>query len=279
MQDSGTISDAKIAQYVKANIDVSQYREIRAQIINNAQQEPDHVLLHLLSKEYHRVDFASARLDNRAQFKALELGYRLNSDDLAQQPGLNVADATCPDETVEMIAFCPNDIQLELDVTKEVATAAKAKGLKTVELYKEKATREAYLNYMSCPNLKGNFYDGDSNPELFITNDGVISASDISTLLKGKWKHKVTNVWLACQAYNAPMLPAVVDDAQARKYGAGINDLQVGPSDRAGACTMKAAFEGKPLTQSFNDCYKEFDVPSDHWGFGGNGTDYFFDQN
>jgi hypothetical protein len=72
------------------------------------------------------------------------------------------------------------------------------------------------------------------------------------------------------------MLPAVIDYAQTKKYAAGINDLLIGPSDKAAACAMKAAIAGKPMQASFNTCYQQLDVPSDHWGYGGKGTDNFW---
>lgn len=271
------IPSAKIAQYVKDNFNVDQYREVRAQVIYNAQQEPDHVLVQLLAKGYHKVTFASVDLDTKFNFVGANQAYRLQDQDKSQQPGTSVQDAACPDSSVQFISFCPNDIKIEVEVTKQVHEAATKAGLKSVLLLQSEATRDAYLNYMSCPNLKGNFYDGDSDPSSFITNDGLITAEEMSNIFKDKWNYKVTNIWLACQAYNAPMLPAVQDDAQSRKYAAGINDLQVGPSDKAAACTMEAAVQGKPMKASFDECYKKLDVPSDHWGFGGKGTDNFND--
>jgi hypothetical protein len=128
---------------------------------------------------------------------------------------------------------------------------------------------------MSCPNLVGNFYDGDANTGVLATSDGEISAAQFVSNLKGAFRSKVTNIWLACEAYNNPMLAAVRDSDQSQKYAAGINDLQVGPSDNAAACAMKAAIAGKPMTAAFQACYKSVDNSADHWGFGGAGSDLF----
>jgi hypothetical protein len=52
--------------------------------------------------------------------------------------------------------------------------------------------------------------------------------------------------------------------------------LDVGPSDATAACTMRAAMKGKPIYESFNNCYDQFDNrEDDKWGFGGLGSDYF----
>jgi hypothetical protein len=268
--------ESRMAEAVRSRIDISKYREVRAQLIRDAQGKPSHYLVYLLSLKYHRVDFVKISVDQQLNVLGVQQNYKLQAMDFTQQPGVAPSHAACPDSFVQFIAFAPNDIQLEQDVTLDVASAATAAKLKTVKLLKSQATRDSYLNYMTCPKLLGNFYDGDANPQLIITVDSVISADDIKTILKGKFQYRTTNIWLACEAYNNPMLSAVVDDAQTKKFAAGINDLLVGPSDNAGACAMKAAIAGKPMQASFNTCYKQFDVPDDHWGFGGNGSDSFW---
>lgn len=268
--------EREIVETVRSRIDVNKYREVRTQLIRDAENKPSHYLVYLFSQKYHRVDFAKIPVDQ--QFKALgvQQDYKLQDMDFKQQPGIDLTHAACPDSSVQFIAFAPNDIQVEQDVTIDVASAATAANLKTVTLLKNQATRDSYLNHLTCPKLQGNFYDGDSNPQLFITVDGVISANDIKTILNGKFQYRTTNIWLACEAYNNPILSAVINDAQTKKFAAGINNLLVGPSDKAGACAMKAAIAGKPMQSSFNSCYQQFDVQADHWGFGGNGSDYFW---
>jgi hypothetical protein len=274
----GPTMKVEMTNAVRAHFDVSKYRQVQVQLIRNAQGQPDHYLVYLHSKIFHRVDFAEIVVNDRAEVLSVQPSYQLKPIDFQQQPGISAAEATCPDDSVEFIAFAPNDIQVEQDVTKDVAAAAIAHNLNTVQLLKDQATRDSYLKYLTCPRLRGNFYDGDSNPQLFITVDGVISADTVKTVLNRKFQCRVTNIWLACEAYNDPMLSAVVDYAQAKKYGAGINNLLIGPSDQAGACAMKAGIDGQPLTSSFQSCYQQLDVPEDHWGFGGKGTDNFWHE-
>jgi hypothetical protein len=128
---------------------------------------------------------------------------------------------------------------------------------------------------MSCPNLVGNFYDGDADTSEIVTVDGTLAATDFATALAGAFRFKVTNIWLACEAFNDPMLSSVLSGAQAQKYAAGINDLEVGPSDNAGACAMKAAIDGSPMKEAFMSCYNQFDNTDDQWGFDGKGSDSF----
>jgi hypothetical protein len=269
------VPQQKILNTLKDRFDVNQFRAVKGQVIYNAEGTPDHVLVYLFSKRFHKVEFASLPLDQNYNALATLQNYRLNQTDFAQQPTVHKDEVKCPDPSVEFIAFAPNDDQLEHDITADVAKAARAANLKTVELYTTDATRQNYLNYMSCPKLIGNFYDGDANPQLITTSDGTVTADDFTNNLSGKWKLHVTNVWLACEAYNNPMLGTIQDAVGAKKYAAGINDLEIGPSDRAGACAMKAFIAGKAMTQSFQDCYKKEDTSADQWGFGGKGTDTF----
>jgi len=271
---SSNLQAQQLVDLVRSNFDLSSAREARVQAIFNASGKSDHVLVYVLRKGVHGFKLSSVKVDANNNVKSIDSNYRATAQDFAQQPGSST-DYKCPDASVEFISFAPNDNDLEQQITVGVADAADAHHLKAVRLLKADATRQNYLNYMVCPNLKGNFYDGDSNPSEFITVDGLIGAQEVSTILKNTFRHKVVNIWLACEAFNDPMLSAVTKDAQAQKYAAGKNDLQVGPSDETGKCAMIAALDGQAMTAAFNDCYKRLDVTSDQWGFDGDGSDYF----
>lgn len=272
---SNQVVDSEVVQAVRSRIDTAKYREIKVQLIHDSSGQNSHYLVYLHSKQFHRVDFARIPFGSNSRTAAIQENYRLQEIDFKDQIGVEATHAACPDNDVRFIAFAPNNIQLEQDVTVDVADAAAAR-MKTVRLLKAQATHDAYLNYMSCPNIQGNFYDGDANPQVITTVDGVIRYDEINTLLAGKFHHLTTSIWLACEAYNNPMLAAVVDAAQAKKYAAGINNLAVGPSDKAAACAMKKAIAGQPMHASFNTCYAQLDVSTDKWGFGGNGSDNFW---
>lgn len=263
-------TETSIRRALNANYDLEKFREARVQFSRSLRDTPERAVIYLISKDTHRLEVAAAHLDRQGHVVSLERDYQTQESDRAP-----LARPRCPDESVEFIAFAPVDHELEQRITNEVADHAQARGLKTVRLLKKSATRQAYLDYMSCPNLKGNFYDGDSNPKEFVTYDGTISADEMSTLLGGAFRFRVTNIWLACRAFNPPMLPALVDSAQSQKYAAGLNDLIVGPSDEAAACAMKAAIDGRPMQTAFGECYDKYDTPADKWGFDGKGSDSF----
>jgi hypothetical protein len=227
-------------------------------------QEPGFLIARLHSARFHK--FESVRMDQSVRGFNYTRNYR---------PLAKTFKPKCPDTKIEFISFAPNDNDFEQGIAREVADAAKSKSLNTILLLGQDATREAYINYMSCPNLKGNFYDGDSNPYEMVTADDSVTAEDYQNLLKGAFRFKVTNIWLACEAFNDPMKSSLLEDAQAQKYAAGINDLLVGPSDKTAACTMEAGINGQALTAAFNDCKQNLDDPQDQWGFDGHGSDMF----
>lgn len=266
-------NDAALVAAVRSQIDLTAFREARIEEFADG-NGAEHLVVQLLVKNQHRLELARIDLDASLAVTGVSRNYRrLASERAASSSPSTTPTYHCPDESVQFIALCPNNDQLEIDTTNDVANAAIAAGLKTVTLLKSKATHDAYMNYMTCPKLVGNFYDGDSNPDEMVTYNGQITASEIAA--SQHWNHAVTTIWVACEAYNDPMLSAVQKSAQAQKYAAGINDLEVGPSDKAAACAMKAAIAGKPETQSFHDCYAQLNTTADQWGFGGDGADVF----
>ena len=271
----------QIHQLVKDSFDVSHYKKTIAQVIYNSDQQPDHVLVFLFANHTHSVEVARININQHYLKAGIINNYQVSAEDTAQQPGESHDDVHCTTPDIQSIAFAPNDDvkypddELEQTLTIQVDEAAKAHGLKTLRLLGKDASRSNYLNAMTCPQLEGNFYDGDANPDLIITHDGFISAFEVKHYLSKQFRYKVVNIWLACQAFQDPFKSVMLVDAESQKYAAGINNLLIGPSDRAAVCTMIAAFDNKPMTAAFQDCYQKLDDPRDHWGFDGNGTDYF----
>jgi hypothetical protein len=267
---------AKIEKLILQDFSTQKYRDIKVQVITNAAHEPDHLLVFLFKKYRHGLDVARINIDSQYHVLSIQQHPHLTPDDFSQQPGETIA---CPDESTQFITFAPNSDPLEQEITKEVGDAAESHKLKVIRLINRDATRKNYLSYMSCANIKGNFYDGDGyhddtdpDNDFIVTVDGVIQAKDIVTYLKNHFRFKTVNIWVACSIYHDPIKTAMIDTAQSQKFAAGINDLFVGPSDLTAACAIEAAMDGKAMEASFKECYEE---NLDHWGFDGRGSDYF----
>jgi hypothetical protein len=173
----------------------------------------------------------------------------------------------CPNTSTEVIVFAPNNNSIEINASMEVYNTSVILGYSTVLLLQANATRAAFLNYSRCPRLKALFYDGDADSQAILTVDGLVYYTDIGLL---DWGYQVISYWLACEAYNHPMLESITR-ARPRRWAAGINDLLVGPSDTAAASAMTSALKGAHLDQSFLAALAKYDDPSDRWGFGGFG--------
>lgn len=269
------ISFDKIKKIILQHFNIDDYSQVNIQLIHNKRMQPDHYVIYFLHKYDHSLTIARINVDHLHDLISIEKNYQLTLDDLEQQPGKKLTEAQCPDPDIQFIAFAPNNIDLEQKITKDVAETAQAKRLKTVSLLLNNATRENYFNYLVCPQVKGNFYDGNANSYMITTADGVILHEEIKTILANKFRYKVTNVWVAGEAFENPLESALIDVAKAQKYVAGLNGLSIGPADETGACVMKAAIIGDPITSIFKICYQKYGSKSDRWGVGGYGSDYF----
>jgi hypothetical protein len=271
LQNTSTLPAARVQALVAQNFDISAYRDVAVQTVMNTANKVDHLIVHLHYKNSHRLGLSAIFVDENMNVLRVEPNYRMTPKDLESRPNAKIT-PTCPDTTVEFIAFAPNTDSLEQSVTVAVAQAATNAGLNVIQLLEDKATRANYLNYMACPNLKGNFYDGDANPNELATVDGTVESTELAPL---NFNFKVTNIWVACEAFNDPMKTMMLTTTKSQKYAAGINDLAVGPSDNAAKCAMIAAIGGQPMTAAFQNCYKQYDTSTDQWGFDGTGSDTF----
>lgn len=263
-------SDEVLTSLVRSNLSLSGMREARVEEIQSTDGS-SHLVVQLLADGFHKLTVTRMDVDQTDKVTRISPNYVRAEED--QVHGTTPTTYHCPDPEVQFVTLCPNNNSQEIGWANEAGDAAEAAGLKTVRLMKSAATHDAWLNYMACPNLIGNFYDGDANTSEIVVYDGQITAREFTASVN--FNLEVTNIWLACEAYNDPMLTAVQKTSKSQKYAAGINDLAVGPSDKAAVCAMKAAIAGKPMTAAFHDCYTQLDRPTDKWGFDGAGSDLF----
>jgi len=254
-----------IEKIVKENFSIDEYEQIKVQSLYNPKTQSNDFILYLLPKNNHNLITAKINMDH-SQLISIEKNFT---------PTLQPQETKCPDPTIEFIAFAPNDNDLEQKITMNVAKTAERQGLKTIQLLRENATRENYLNYLVCPQLKGNFYDGNANPYMILTYDGFIHVDEIQTILTNQFHYKVTHIWVAGEAFENPMESAMIDVAKAQKFIAGESSLTIGLSDLTGWCTMKKAIHHESIAESFASCYAKYGIRVDRWGLGGYGSDYF----
>lgn len=264
-----------VNKIIEEIFDVASYRMVRVQVIHHDVEQPSHLLVRLFSKETRSYTFARVDIDHDYNPQSVSHDYHLTALDHSSQPNIKISTHFAPEDlnSIQFLSICPNKDYRENNFANEVAAAAQNHGYITKTLLDSAATTEAILQYLQAPNLVGCFYDGDANPHEIVTFDGALTPQNVSTHLSGKLV-KVTGIWLACEAFNDPMLSAMTKVAQSQVYAAGINKLQVGPSDRTAVCAMKAALAGKPMKASFEACRQANDNKVDKWGYYQGGCDY-----
>jgi hypothetical protein len=230
------------------------HNAIRAHVIYNQQGIPEKLVLLRFHKNGHTFDFMAVHLDANLEFRAIESDYRPSHSD--QDATSDYATAQCPDTSVQFISISPYDdtenpnAVFERSIAMAAAQSAREAGLKTVELYREDATAQNWLNYMSCPNVVGNFYDGDSNSTGIVAHASWLSYEDFQTFLTRAFRYRAINYWIACNADDEPFRRAMEVTTQSQQLAAGVTELGVGSSDYIGLCAMQLAITSGKMTSA-----------------------------
>ena len=119
------IEEAAVKNIIHDHFSPDDHRHIKVHAIHDDNQTPAHLIVYQLHKEQHRVAVSSVKLNADLEVQAVTHNYKPTESDNAQHMGTHEA-FVCPDETVQFIAFCPNQNDLELQITNEVADTAEA---------------------------------------------------------------------------------------------------------------------------------------------------------
>jgi len=276
---SPDIPTVNITNAIKKSFDLKRYSKISYQIIYNKKHQPDHIIVYLFSRSSRKLSFARMNITPQYDIKNIVLNYTLTEQDDDQQPGIKSDQAVCPNPATQILIFTtskttPIYTGITYRMTLAVANYAKTKGLETVMLAGKDATRTNYLNYLTCPNLIANYYDGYGSNTHIDTIDGVISANDFEKLFNKQFKYRVVNIFTSSYAFEDPMQSTMIDTVQSQKFASGINDLTIGVSDVTGTCIMVNIIDGQSITESVKHCVEDWENYDDQWGAGGKGSDY-----
>ncbi len=193
----------------------------------------------------------------------------------------------CPDEKVDFVIASEayNDNYLYNSSVKpvidDVYKLALNHNFKTIELLDKKATVNAYLDYLSCKNLKGFFSIGHGLPDSIMLADGLLDY----TLVDKHLKDKLSGVALllnsccvhggdnsACIRNDHPLKDSLINIAKVQKFIGGYNPLEIIPSENTSKCFWHRAFDGAPLNDALDIC--GFYSPLDTFHIDGIGKNY-----
>ena len=167
----------------------------------------------------------------------------------------------CPDNSIEFVsATAYPQYPSALNYTVNNYQLAVAMGYNAQILVGPAATRQNYLNYLSCPNLGGfsNIGHGDQG-EIFVY-DGAVTSQDLAGL---NFQNRTTIIFNSCNVMNDPM-STVMDNNGARFYAGGVSDLMIGSSEPVTYCFWNNTFQSKNMTDAMLQC-AQLD-PQDIWG-------------
>jgi hypothetical protein len=275
-QNSTAVPADKIINLVKKNVDLSSASIASAtvQVIYNKQNKPDHLLVYLLSAKSYSFTVTKINLNQDYRVTSIQSSYHLDKADLAQQIHIAAKDIQCPDETIEIVSATPvDDYPTAFAGVKNVYEEAVAYGYKATMLLGANATVENYVNYLSCPNLKGFLNIGHGSEGGIMLDDGVLTSDEISQDLKDKLRKEVFVLFNSCEVFNNPLKSSLTEDAVAKKYSGGITALLIGPSELASQCIWNSAYQMQKISPAVKYCNMHFDS-RDKFGIGGHGTNF-----
>lgn len=267
----------KLIQLVKENISLSlnDYHEAKIQIIYNNKNQIDTLLVFLLSSKTYSFSITKISLDNDLHVISIQPNYHLKKEDLSLKT-FHTKELQCPDEAVEFVSATPVDSYPTAKAAILFAAhEAKLYGYHVKILLGSEATTSNYINYLSCPFLKGFYNVGHGENDGILLDDGILSSDMIAEQLKKVLSEHVVVLFNSCMVFNNPLRDAVIVDAKAQKYTGGITSLRIGPSELASRCFWESAFKQFPLDFSIQFCNKIEDI-EDQFGIGGTGNNHLY---
>lgn len=275
---------SKSMEVVKNTLNINEaspYKAIRISLLYSQNYQVEALIVYLLSDKFKSFDLVRINIDPNFSVISIEKNYHLKSADLMQNPAYAIKlKPKCPDDTVQFVIGnnFEDDVSVENEVQK-VYQMAKDHGynpfLMTVnDPNGPKPTINAYLNWMSCPNVKGFYNESHGWEQGILLSDGDFTYRLINKNLVNKLNGKVA-LLDSCLTFHDPLLNSVMSKGNVQQYVAGIISLPFGASERTASCFWEAAFAGNDLNSDMlNDCSIKNSLKKDAFGIGGNGDNH-----
>ena len=190
----------------------------------------------------------------------IETPYRPNT--AMQHYGLTaLRPGVCPDNATEYVAGTAcQEYPTAANYTFADYMLADNQGLGAQLLIGLSATRQNYVDFMSCPQLGGFNNIGHGSPDAILLTDGVLTSDDFAGM---KFRNITSIIFNSCQVMNPPMSD-VMNANGARFYSGGISTLTIGTSEPVTYCFWQSVLQGRNMTETLTDCANM--DPNDVWG-------------
>lgn len=278
--------EKRAIELVKKTLNItpeSPYRTVRIRFIYNNNNQPEALIVYLLSSQYKSFELVRINLNSDFTVATVIYNYRLKPEDQSQSPAYAYkATHHCPDESVQFVIgnnFI-DDPSVEKEVQK-VYQLTKTKGyhpilMDTNNSQGPQPTIQAYENWLSCPNVKGFYNESHGNNEEILLSDGDFIYSLVDNDLIDKLNHDVV-LFDSCETFNDPLLSSMTsrEKGDSQQYIAGFISLPFGSSERTASCFWAAALDRQSLTQEMiNDCSDKSGLERDAFRIRGTGDNH-----
>jgi hypothetical protein len=232
---------------------------LRVHTLENMPGDNQLLLYHLSGTNY---GYQLSKVYYTSEYKITKLVTPYKATYQERQSGLaKLRTPVCPDVSIQYVAATAFDIYPSaLNYTVLNYWLASGAGLSSQLLVGLAATRQNYLDYLSCPGLEGFNNIGHGTPNEIFVYDGSISSDD---LLNYDFQGLTVIVFNSCNVMDPPMSNTMVS-ANTRFYAGGISELQIGTSEPVTYCFWQAALSESNMTSSAKLC-SALD-PLDVWG-------------
>lgn len=279
-------TEQKVIELVKKTLNItdqSPYTMVRIRIVyNETDDNIDYLVVYLLSSLNKSVELVRLNLNNLTVVSVIK-NYDLQLADLKQSPYYAEPVVTkCPDKNVQFVIG--NNFKGDSSVEKEVQKVyqlAKSKGYKPMlmninDRKGPQPTVQAYLNWMSCPQVKGFYNESHGWSKGIVLSDEDFTYDLVEKNLVAKLKSNVI-LFDSCLTFHDPLLAAMSGSSKgnAKQYFAGFISLPFGPSERTASCIWTDAMNAAALNQKMIEvCAGKYGLELDGFKIKGNGDNH-----
>lgn len=274
-------------ELVKTALNVSPtstYQDVRIQFIYDEAMTPKALVVFLLSSQDKSIRTVKMNLTPDFKLASMQGDYHVTRADLAQSPNYAYPyEPKCPDYNKQFVIGNAFTEHPELnEVVMKVYEMVKQKGydpmlMNVYKPFQPQPTVRNYLNWMSCPNVKGFYNESHGNPEGIVLKDDFFLYDLVDEYLPNKLKNSVV-LFDSCSTFHDPLLSSMtnINKGNAQQYMAGFINLPFGSSEKTAACFWDLVINHHAkLTQyAIAICASQYSLRLNAFQIKGNGDQY-----
>ena len=249
----------------QSNINVSTHGPyLKVQIQDFHDKHNTYLLVYLLDKNDLKVEIIRIDLNAQGDITSVHRNYRLNQNDINQQPTLAPNEIHCPDPTVQFVAASTMYGGIFPIVTKTIDNEikdAQNDHLRTHIIKAKDASSVTYKNWLSCPNLEGfsNISHGYKTGGLDL-NDRPFLPQAIPKFNNSK--HTIVTFDSCSVLSKDSTLMKTMENKGVQQFSGGITPLNIWGSTLTYGCVWHKLLTPTPTTpidQALKQCEIQFD--------------------